>query len=669
MPTRPIRSVLIALSMLGAPVAFCQEDDEVPEEPKLLTCTAQWHLGDSATFEVERHSREWKDGRATKNRAWRYRVQVQVSDSSKHGYTLTWRRLMDTPDVPREMLPGDLLELVDSLEALVINVHTDPRGRLMDIPDLDQLFDRFQATSEKVLRWRMTLPDAPDPEQTEKILQRMQADRQFMQKFLLEDIQVFLVPFGRDLLSAGPYSYEVNTQHAITGGSIPGRTTVELTWPDNDHYHLSMHTVYDPEVAGSSVQEHLDELQGRRAAKRRGAKRSEAPAPMDITQEASYVMDVDRSWPQRMLHVTTAASGDERAEESIRFSSALREAQPASLPELDAQVAADPHSPIPYLLRGARRVDLGLYDEAIEDFTMALSMAPDEATAHAGRGMAHMMRMDMAAAHKDLDRAIVLAPEEGEFWCFRSKVRLRQGRIQEALDDAEQCTALAQHSFQGHVSAAGALLLLYRYPEAVERLDRAVSMAPDDLEVRSLRAQALLELRTEAADSTAAADLRHALQLDPRSTTALATYGNFFLKQGDNDSAVHYFTQLLEVDPGEAVAWHNRGYAHLQAGHLESAVADMQEALDLDPNMAFAYNNMGWAMHLQGEHEQALRSIDRSIAMHPVNAYAHYNRGRVLLSMQRRPEACQAWTTARDLGYRVAFGDAVDLLLDEHCSP
>jgi DNA-binding response OmpR family regulator/curved DNA-binding protein CbpA len=91
-----------------------------------------------------------------------------------------------------------------------------------------------------------------------------------------------------------------------------------------------------------------------------------------------------------------------------------------------------------------------------------------------------------------------------------------------------------------------------RHREAVESFRQAARMLPDQADFRAALGWALFrEAPADArAGRAALAELRRAIQLDPKSRRARDYLGHFYAQTGQPDLAVAEFEKLLELDPG-----------------------------------------------------------------------------------------------------------------------
>ncbi len=72
-----------------------------------------------------------------------------------------------------------------------------------------------------------------------------------------------------------------------------------------------------------------------------------------------------------------------------------------------------------------------------------------------------------------------------------------------------------------------------------------------------------------------------ALQLDPKSVTALINRGNAFCKQGSYENAIADYTEAIRLDPRNGKAYNNRAVAHWYNNEPVQSQADLKTAESL----------------------------------------------------------------------------------------
>jgi Flp pilus assembly protein TadD len=92
--------------------------------------------------------------------------------------------------------------------------------------------------------------------------------------------------------------------------------------------------------------------------------------------------------------------------------------------------------------RGAVRRDKGDLGGAIEDYNEAIRLKPDDAVAFLGRGTVRRKMGDLEGAIQDCDEAIRLKPGEALFFDNRGKARYQKGDLTGAIEDYTEAIRL-----------------------------------------------------------------------------------------------------------------------------------------------------------------------------------------------------------------------------------
>ncbi len=109
----------------------------------------------------------------------------------------------------------------------------------------------------------------------------------------------------------------------------------------------------------------------------------------------------------------------------------------------------------------------------------ALTIDPELPEAYAARAVLHIERWDNDAAIADLQRAIAINPNVGEFYLRLGVAHEYSGRPREALLAYDQVRTLDPLHTQMHVRRCLTLQNLGRYAEAGQACDRAFEIQPD----------------------------------------------------------------------------------------------------------------------------------------------------------------------------------------------
>jgi len=181
---------------------------------------------------------------------------------------------------------------------------------------------------------------------------------------------------------------------------------------------------------------------------------------------------------------------------------------------------------------------------------------------------------------------------------------------------------------------------------AVELIDRALQLKPDDAEAFNNRGVALRDLKRH---EEALASYDRALQLKPDYAEALTNRGVALGDLKRYQEALVSYDRALQLKPDYAEALTNRGVALGDLKRYQEALASYDCALQLKPDYAEALSNRGNALRDLRRHEEALASYDRALQLKPDYAEALNNRGNALRDLRRHEEALASYDRALQL--------------------
>ena len=109
----------------------------------------------------------------------------------------------------------------------------------------------------------------------------------------------------------------------------------------------------------------------------------------------------------------------------------------------DAALARGSPSAELYRLRGLARAGRDDFPGAVEDYTQALALHPDDpAEVHRDRGWSHLFAHAFEMALRDFEAVLRLDPADPDGLAGRAAARVRLGLLREAVADAEESLRL-----------------------------------------------------------------------------------------------------------------------------------------------------------------------------------------------------------------------------------
>ncbi len=185
-------------------------------------------------------------------------------------------------------------------------------------------------------------------------------------------------------------------------------------------------------------------------------------------------------------------------------------------------------------------------------------------------------------AEVDVNQAITLKENVGEYYLLRGKVKREMGDIDKALEDAQRAEVLQQDLPELYVLLADLMQEKKQFRDSQRYLATAMQMAPYEGNAYYVKGM----LQSKMKDTIAAlVSLRHALALNPR---MLRTYQQISLlnaRLGNQDVALHYNTLALKRYPTNAGLFLERGEIYQNKYKLDSALLYYKQATYRDSSL------------------------------------------------------------------------------------
>jgi len=159
-----------------------------------------------------------------------------------------------------------------------------------------------------------------------------------------------------------------------------------------------------------------------------------------------------------------------------------------------------------------------------------------------------------------------------------------------------------------------------RLQEALDTINRAVEVAPEDSMVHAVKAFVLSWLSApnlglqdwEALKTQAEQEAIYALQLDNQNTLALAYYAEILVDQQKWVQADQNIRQAVQREPEMMDVRRINGYVQESLGNYSQAINEYLEAIRINPNLTFIYLRIGANYRAMEQYEAALDFFDKA---------------------------------------------------------
>ncbi len=300
------------------------------------------------------------------------------------------------------------------------------------------------------------------------------------------------------------------------------------------------------------------------------------------------------------------------------------------------QTAADPHKPSPQdLLKEALAFhQQGKLDEAIHDYYILLDMAPSASGVRSNLGAALVGVGKYNEAIEQYKLALAAKSDPG----VRLNLALAYYKSAQYTDAVRELEAV--HKEQPENSKATMLLADCRLrqgenKQVIDLLTPLRAANPDDLGIAYLLGTALVR-DNQTSQGQLVID-----QILSRGDSAEARLlmGTTRFTAHDYAPAVADFAKAVELNPDLPQAWSYYGLALFSTGNMAESKTAFLKALTADPNDFDANLHVGTLLRLDQDYEHALPYLQRAAAVRPTDLATQYQIALVKLAEDKTDQA------------------------------
>ncbi len=294
--------------------------------------------------------------------------------------------------------------------------------------------------------------------------------------------------------------------------------------------------------------------------------------------------------------------------------------------------SADPTN---YAAQAEQAYQAGNLSEAIEYYRQASEVSPNtvDYPFQVARLLVFRSAMEYgqtreATLQEALDaanKAILADPFAPHGYAILGKIKDWQGRPEEGLSDLQRALEADGTFALGHSYMAEALVDLDRWDQAQTTIQHALSLDPNNVDIRRDYGYILENLGDYA---SAATQYEAALQLHPNLPYLRMALGRVYRVLGRYDEALDQFFTTQTLMPASALIPFEIGRTYeTYIGDPNSALENYQAAVDLDAGFASPWVRIGTIQYTQGFYSEATASFERALALGVNNVDVQYQLG------------------------------------------
>ena len=292
-------------------------------------------------------------------------------------------------------------------------------------------------------------------------------------------------------------------------------------------------------------------------------------------------------------------------------------------------IELDANCVLAYRVRGKIRQQEGQLDEAIDDFSTAIRLAPADAVGYACRAEAYAARNKLEEVVADCGRALEIDPQYAPAYALRGLTRFQLEQYDQALADCSEAIRLGFEFPNLYLCRANVHFIENRLAQAMLDCNQALRVAPGHVDALSARGMVRTRL---GLFREALSDFNQAVRQAPESPALYLHRGNAYGTLDDHQAALDDFSEAIRLDPNFAVAYYSRAVAWLHLGDNTRAIEDCEEAINRDADCAPAHFLRARLLDQLGVADAAIASYNDAIRLAPDFAAAYAGRANAWIS-------------------------------------
>ncbi len=202
-------------------------------------------------------------------------------------------------------------------------------------------------------------------------------------------------------------------------------------------------------------------------------------------------------------------------------------------------------------------------------------------------------KKDVGRAMEDYTEAIRLDPQNAALYCNRGYLWGEQNDFDKAIADFTEAIRLDPRDPIAYLHRGHAWSEQHQYDKAVADFTLTIRLDPQNAYAFRSRGHTWLD---KGDLNAALIDFTEAIRVDPREVTAYINRGLVWQSKQEADKALADFDQAILLDPRSAGAYLDRGTSLEQKREYGKALADYDHAIRLAPKDARSHNARAWIL-------------------------------------------------------------------------
>ena len=282
----------------------------------------------------------------------------------------------------------------------------------------------------------------------------------------------------------------------------------------------------------------------------------------------------------------------------------------------------------PFIDSGNANINSKNYDQALADFSRAISIDPKSAAAYVGRGRVYNLQNQPDLALGELNKAIEIDPGLANAYFRRAYSYRLKGMADQAIADYTRTIEIQPDMELAYSNRAYTYYYLKKdYQKAIEDYNKAIGLNVNHAGYYDIRGYCYHKL--EQYDK-ALADYNRAIETDNKTASYYGDRGWLYTILKKYDLALADFSKAIELGDQDAQNYVFRGWCLENLKNTDAAIVDFKTALGLvsKTNTNYrsdAYSGLSVCYERKRDYPAAIAAATRIIELADHESSSNYN--------------------------------------------
>jgi len=298
-----------------------------------------------------------------------------------------------------------------------------------------------------------------------------------------------------------------------------------------------------------------------------------------------------------------------------------------------------------YQKAGEKFMEAKNYDAAIEQYTRAIDVEPNNYVGYLSRAQAFENLKKNDEAMKDLEKGLVLAPKEVKLYIAMGRVYNSLGKYDEALVRLNRAANLDKKEKDIYPVKVATLLQLEKFDQALKSSDTALLLDDNSMN-RFSRGEVYVRLTN---DVLAKKEFEKAISKDKENPLPRIALVDLLIREGKNADALEQAKKVIELNDKNTAGYSARSRVYIANVDFPNAINDVSKNIVIEPEVPDHYYTRGTYYQRFNQHSNAVNDFTKYISLKKDNPEVYYARARSYEDMQNYDKAIADYVVITEL--------------------